>query len=633
MCGITGFWAPNSPRSSMNALITSMTKTLQNRGPDAQSVWVDESAGLALGHRRLSILDISDLGTQPMSSSSGRYVISYNGEIYNYQELKKSLGICHFKTETDTEVLLESIEQNGLELTLSQINGMFAFILWDRRENVVSLVRDPLGIKPLYWGHQNGTFFFGSQLKSFKLHPHFVPVISSEALSLYFELGYVPAPYAIFEDFYKVMPGTVTTLQPGNPPKTQAFWSLKTIVSATNRFQESLPEDQVVDQLDHVLRSAVQRHMVSDVPLGAFLSGGKDSSLVVALMQSVTAKPVNTYTIGFDDPRYNEASIAQNTAKILGTHHHELILGASDMLKLIHSIPEWFDEPFADSSLLPTYLVSRFARHDVTVALSGDGGDELFGGYNRYVYAHMYDTILSHMPLWARSLMRSTLKTLEKTSRLKTLLGQASHLAYIDEKIPKIIQALEAVDQESLYKGFVTHGSARRFSSLNHPILDFPSIDSTFNGPERMQYWDLLTYLPDDILVKLDRCSMAVGLEARVPFLDKEVVEYSWQIPSHLKIKSGDSKYILKKVLEKYLPSTVINQPKRGFSVPLHDWLKTELQPWIQDTLNPESLSHDFFNVPLVSNAVESFYKDGRRCHIELWNLAIFQQWYKSFNS
>lgn len=633
MCGITGFWAQSSPGVSLSPTISSMTQMLQNRGPDAQSIWVDEIEGLALGHRRLSILDTSSLGTQPMLSSSGRYVITYNGEIYNYRELRAQLAEkwC-FKTQTDTEVLLESIEQRGLERTLKDINGMFAFILWDRHDRTVFLARDPLGIKPLYWGRQGGTFFFGSQLKSFKPHPHFTPTISADALSLYFELGYVPAPHAIFENFYKVEPGTLLILKNGGDAQSRPFWSLKTIVETSYHSNSSFTEDQAVSHLKTLLQSAVKRHMVSDVPLGAFLSGGKDSALVVALMQSVSNMPVNTYTIGFDDPQYNEAPIAEETARLLGTRHHQLMFSAADMLDLVPSIPGWFDEPFADSSLLPTYLVSRFARQDVTVALSGDGGDELFGGYNRYAYAHRYGALFSHIPWWARSLMGEALHTLTRTSRLKKFLGHRSCLPYIDEKIPKIIQALRARDHHDLYKRFVTHGSARGFSRLNSSSLATPPIEAPLNVASLMQYWDLLTYLPDDILVKLDRCSMAVSLEARVPFLDKEVVEYSWKLPFDLKIKGKTSKYILRKVLESYLPPSIINQPKRGFSIPLHDWLKKDLQPWVRDTLHLPSLPEDFFDVRAVSQAVDDFYKKDHRCHLELWNMAIFQQWYKCFN-
>mgnify|MGYP000159196824 CR=1 FL=1 len=607
-----------------------MTDSLVHRGPDDADVWMDPEAGIGLGHRRLSILDLSPLGRQPMHSACGRYAIAYNGEVYNFKELRRELEpLGHsFRGGSDTEVLLAAIAQWGLKAAVSRFVGMFAFALWDRKDRSLSLVRDRLGIKPLYYGWAENAFVFGSELKALRAFPDFEHSIDRDALALFFRHNYVPAPRTIYTQARKLEAGCILTVDADlKKPVLERYWSALEVWEAGVRSPFAGSREEAVDCLETLLKDAVRSRMLADVPLGAFLSGGIDSSTVVALMQSQSMAPVKTFSIGFNERRYNEAEHAKAVAGHLGTEHTELYLTPEDLMAVVPEIPRFWDEPFADSSQIPTYCVSRLAREHVTVSLSGDGGDELFTGYLRYFALGHWDK-LNRIPLWLRRQIARFIKALP--ARSFDVFGA------LGSKIHSRLDMLSISTFQNFYRYFLSHhknpaqfvlGAAEPMTALTDPDND--RFDDLHH---QMTFWDTVTYLPDDILTKVDRASMAVSLEARVPLLDHRVVEFAAGIPQSMKIQGGTGKMLLRQVLYKYVPESLIERPKMGFAVPIDSWLKNELREWAEDLLSEEVLrAQGYLNVKSVRR-MWSEYQSGRtNWYYYLWDVLMFQAWLREW--
>ncbi|MEF2146455.1 MAG: asparagine synthase (glutamine-hydrolyzing) [Desulfovibrionaceae bacterium] len=625
MCGIAGLLSGDVGRYGQDA-VKGMTDALAHRGPDDAQTWADEQAGIALGHRRLSILDLSPLGRQPMHSACGRFVTVYNGEIYNFAEIRSELEpLGHaFKGGSDTEVLLAAIRQWGLCDAVSRFVGMFAIALWDRQERRLCLVRDRMGIKPLYYGRVGNAFAFASELKALKTLPGFDNPIDRDALCLYFRHNYIPAPYSIYKRIHKLEPGEILTLRHGQiEPELETYWSAREVWTngALNPFAGNAV--QAADELERLLLEAVSLRMIADVPLGAFLSGGIDSSTVVALMQARSSRPIKTFSIGFHEKQYNEANHAKDVAAHLGTDHTELYLTPRDLLDVVPIIPHFWDEPFSDSSQIPTYCVSRLARQDVTVSLSGDGGDELFTGYQRYFWMNGWNK-LSRIPLAARKGLRS-------------LLGRLPHgcfnlLGGVGPKIRWRLDMLGMTDFMEFYRFFVSH--QRHPEDIvpggSEPLTALTRQENRLDTDlfRQMMFWDLVSYLPDDILTKVDRASMAVSLEARVPLLDHRVVEFASRLPSALNVRNGQGKCVLRDVLYRHVPQQLVDRPKVGFGVPIEQWLKNELREWCESLLNAERLREQgYLNPDLVRRMWDEYLSGQANWHYYLWDVLMFQSW------
>jgi len=644
MCGITGFWdIPQQLNSSqLQAIAQQMSKTLLHRGPDDGGVWVDAETGIALGHRRLAILDLSPEGHQPMVSANARYVIVFNGEIYNYLELRKQLKYLgyQFRGHSDTEVMLAAFSEWGLEAALKRFNGMFAFALWDRQERVLHLGRDRLGEKPLYYGWVGQTFLFSSELKALKAYPDFHAQINRDALALYLRHNYIPAPYSIYQDIYKLPPACILTVHPTvSVAQPRAYWSAKTTAESGIACPFTGSETDAIAQLDVLLRDAVSLRMIADVPLGAFLSGGIDSSTVVALMQAQSSQPIKTFSIGFYEDGYNEAKYAKAVAQHLGTDHTELYVTPEEAIALIPKLPILYDEPFADSSQIPTFLVSQLARQHVTVSLSGDGGDELFHGYYRYFLARRIWKQIGWMPQSMRktishSLTAITPQTWNRTlSSISALLPDTLKRRNLGDTLHKLAEVLAVPNPEFFYKSLVSHwknpealviGSSEPLTVLSERRHWAELPDFT----QRMMYLDTVTYLPNDILVKLDRASMGVSLEARIPLLDHRIVEFAWRIPLDLKICNGQGKWLLRQVLYKYVPQTLIERPKMGFGVPIGSWLRGALRDWAEALLDESRLCQEgFLNPQLIRQKWLEHLSGKRNWQYYLWDVLMFQAW------
>lgn len=615
MCGLTGFWdfKAELSRNDSLAIARQMSLEIEHRGPDSQGLWVDESVGIALAHQRLAIVDLSPAGHQPMVSRSGRFVMVYNGEIFNADEMRGNLG--PWKGSSDTEVILEACEAWGVEETCKKLIGMFAFALWDRKECQLSLVRDRLGIKPLYWGMQNQVLFFGSQIKSFTKHPAFSPEIDRQALAGYFRTNYIPAPGTIYQNIYKLRPGHILMIDSNQQLREFAFWELRTI-------QPQIIDDPV-NQLEVLLKDAVKRRMVADVPLGAFLSGGIDSSTIVALMQAQSSRPIKTFSIGSQDLAYDESERAAQIAKHLGTDHVSWRVSAKEAQEVIPKIPEFYDEPFGDSSQIPTYLVSQLARQQVTVSLSGDGGDELFGGYNRYLVGHYYWPRFKKIPL---SLRRLGAWGIQKIS--PALWERLVWNRRFGEKLHKVSHWLSAVDELDFHLRSVAH-----WENPNSLVVDGIEAQEDLDfDPENfvksMQQADLLSYLPGDILTKVDRASMAVSLEARVPFLDHRVVEFAMSLSPESKFQNNQTKWVLRQVLERYVPGELTNQEKMGFGIPIEQWLRGPLRDWAENLFSERALLNGGM---LKAGPIRKKWQEhlvGRFNHQHaLWGVLMFQAW------
>ncbi len=650
MCGLAGFIHRNWTSQEGLEHLKRMGDTLTHRGPDDAGEWYDPESGVGLAHRRLSIQDVSKQGHQPMLSASGRYAIVYNGEIYNFQEIRRRLEDAttgtgypvSWRGHSDTEVILEAIEQWGLLGVIHQFVGMFAFALWDKVEGRLHLVRDRLGIKPLYYGWHNGSFVFGSELKAIRAFPQFTGRVNRDALALFMRHNYIPAPHSIYDDIYKLLPGTVLTVDPNAAPQLAApapYWSLKQVAKQglENRFSGS--DAEAADELENLLKEAVGLRMIADVPLGAFLSGGIDSSLVVALMQAQSERPVKTFCIGFSEEDYNEAVHAQAVAKHLGTDHTELYVSPEMALDVVPRLPELYDEPFADPSQIPTFLVSKLTRGQVTVSLSGDGGDELFAGYNRYFLGRRLRATAGRLPLSVRQFLADKIGAVppETWNRLASRwigrLAPRWRQARPGYLMRKLADFLPFEGRESFYRGLVSLWHSPE--ALVTGAVELPTLFNQTIPWERrpdfihwMLFVDTLSSLPDDILTKVDRASMAVGLEARVPLLDHRVVEFSWRLPLEWKIRHGEGKWLLKQVLYRHLPKPLVDRPKMGFGVPIGDWLKGPLKDWAEDLLDANRMRGEgYLNPEPVRALWDSHLKGECNWQYQLWNVLMFQSW------
>lgn len=621
MCGIAGFLGGAPQLGDEKALLRLMSDTLVHRGPDAAGVWSDTGTRIGLAHRRLSILDLSDAGHQPMVSASGRFVLAFNGEIYNHSSLREALGAgIAWRGHSDTETLLAGIEAWGIEATLSKAIGMFALAVWDRHTHVLTLARDRLGEKPLYYGWQGtGThraFLFGSELKALKKHPSFVAGVDRGALCLLLRHNYVPAPYSIYQGIAKLEPGCTLSLSLSAPePSISRFWDALAIARARHATPFSGDAAEAVDVLESLAKDAVRQQMIADVPLGAFLSGGIDSSTVVALMQAQSPRPVKTFTIGFHEAGFNEAEHALAVARHLGTDHTELYVTPREALEVIPRLPEVYCEPFADSTQIPNLLLSQLARSQVTVSLSGDAGDELFCGYDRYQLTQKRWGKLNRLPEWLRT---------AAARGLRQLPGQ-------DWKRRADLLACRSADE--LYWRDVSHTNdpaAWVIGGLEHPtwLHGRPIGLGHLHAMERMMVTDALSYLPDDILVKVDRAAMGVSLETRAPFLDHRLVEFSWTLPLDYKLRSGVPKWVLREVLYRHVPRELIDRPKRGFSVPMADWLRGPLREWAESLLSQSRLRREgFFHPDPVRQTWASHVSGNKDCSAQLWCVLMFQAW------
>lgn len=646
MCGLTGFFdaSRQTSREELRATVMRMANTLRHRGPDDGGTWVDEEAGITMGHRRLSIIDLSPEGHQPMHSECGRYVVVFNGEIYNFLELRRKLEtLGHgFRGHSDTEVLLASVKQWGLRQAVERFVGMFAFTLWDRKEHVLYFVRDRLGIKPLYYGWMGKTFLFGSELKALRVHPDFKRKINRNALALYMRFCYIPAPYSIYEGIYKLPPGTILTLpcaDPGTDPTPIPYWSAKEVAERGIAGPFTGSVDEAIAHLDTLLRNAIKLRMIADVPLGAFLSGGVDSSTVVALMQAQCGQPVKTFSIGFYEQDYNEANHAKAVAAHLGTDHTELYVTPEQAMAVIPKLPTLYDEPFSDSSQIPTFLVSELARQKVTVSLSGDGGDELFAGYNRYFWCRSIWQKIGWMPQGLRDTAAKALTMLSPQaweavfSKLDPILPGKIKQRTPGDKLHKLAEILAVENPEEMYHSLVSTWKKPTdvVIDASEPITMLTDRDRWADLPDftqRMIYLDTVTYLPDDILTKVDRASMGVSLEARVPFLDHRVVEFAWRVPLSMKIRDGQGKWLLRQVLYRYVPRELIERPKAGFGVPIDRWLRKPLREWADDLLDRESLKREGYLRPEPIWKIWREHLNGERnWQYYLWGVLMFQAW------
>ena len=648
MCGIAGFWRLGVPPDG--ATLATMTDAIRQRGPDADGHWLDANNGVGLGHRRLAILDLTPAGAQPMLSHCGRYVIAFNGEVYNFLALREELeqtGVAPaWRGHSDTEVMLAAIAAWGLEAALKKFVGMFAFALWDRETRTLSLARDRLGEKPLYYGWQGDTFLFGSELKALKAHPAFRAEIDRDALTLFLRHNAIPAPYSIYQGIYKLPPGSYwqCALTPSPSPacgrgEIKTYWSARSVVETGQRNPFQGSEGEAVAELERMLGQAVDGQMVADVPLGAFLSGGIDSSAVVALMQAHSARPVKTFTIGFNEAGYNEAEHAHAVARHLRTEHTDLYVAPRDAMDVIPHLAEIYDEPFADSSQIPTFLVSRLARSHVTVSLSGDGGDELFGGYNRYFWARNLWRKLGWMPCPLRAALAGVLTALPPVAwnaafqKLGRWLPARLRYASPGDKLHKAAEILAVRSPEEIYLGLVSHwkNPAQLVPGSVEPLTLLTDLGQQADLPNfehRMMYLDMVTYLPDDILAKVDRAAMAVSLETRVPLLDHRVVEFAWTLPLDMKIRHGQGKWLLRQVLYRHVPQSLMERPKMGFGVPIDHWLRGPLKPWAEALIEPGRLTREgVFDPAPIQRKWAEHQSGSRNWSYYLWDVLMFQSW------
>lgn len=629
MCGIIGALKLSKLESDYQSNIGLMASFINHRGPNASGIWCDESSGIALGHVRLSILELTEAGAQPMHSACDRFVLSFNGEIYNHLKLRAQLEheghFIQWRGHSDTETLLACFSIWGIEKTLQATVGMFAIALWDKQKKQLTLARDRLGEKPLYWGWCDQTLLFGSELKALKADPDFISEINRDALALLLQYNYIPAPYSIYKNIEKLSAGSYVQIQANDTRPTvevKKYWDLKAVIQKglDQPFQDNALE--ATNLLEQKLVQSISEQMLADVPLGAFLSGGVDSSTVVALMQSQSTKPIKTFAIGFNEPGYNEAEFAKEVARHLGTEHTELYVSADNALSVIAKLPKVYCEPFADSSQIPTFLVMQMAKQHVTVALSGDAGDELFGGYNTYQMAAKVWKSVSRLPHPFRKIATQVL------GKIPT-----------PQKIQKLIYLLPAQNREEFYQLLVTH-----WKIPTNVVKGAQAVSTVFNTPNQwvktddFEQWmmaiDTSQYMVDDILVKVDRAAMANSLETRVPMLDHRVVEFAWQLPLDFKIKNGVGKSVLREVLYRHVPRELIERPKKGFSIPLAQWLRGPLREWAENLLSEQRLLvEDYFYVEPIRKIWQEHLSGNQDHATRLWSILMFQAWLDEQNS
>lgn len=644
MCGIAGYLdaRQSTDVGTGKAILDRMTGAIRHRGPDSEGQWIDAAAGIGLGHRRLSIIDLSEAGNQPMVSADGRYVIAFNGEIYNYRELRSALEreqrAPAWRGRSDTEVMLAAICAWGLPESLKHFNAMFAFSLWDRAERTLTLARDRTGEKPLYYGWQGKSLLFGSELKALTTHPDWNGQIDRDALASYARYCYVPAPASIYRGIFKLEAGSFVTFpagsSPGHHPKSEAYWSACDVAEAGVAHPSNLDDREAADELDRLLRRAVALRMEADVPLGAFLSGGVDSSTVVALMQAQSCKPVKTFTIGFHEAGYDEARYARQVADHLKTEHTDLYVTPQETMNVIPLLPQMYDEPFSDSSQIPTYLVSKLARQHVTVSLSGDGGDELFGGYNRYFQLRSLRAKTKWVPQPLMRLSAASLTALSPSSwdRVGGALPSRWRPPALGDKLHKLAEVLPLSGSKDIYRRLVSHWD-QPCQLVRDAAADTPTNNAAWqcrlrDDTDRMMLTDLVTYLPDDILVKLDRASMSVSLESRVPLLDPDVMTFAWKLPMSQKIRGNRGKWLFRRVLDRYVPSRLIERPKMGFGLPIGAWLRGPLREWAEDLLSERRIEEEgWFDSGVIRRKWSEHLCGPRNWHYQLWNVLMFQAW------
>lgn len=641
MCGFAGFLGYRFDIAMLSSVIASrMASAINHRGPDDSGVWIDESCEIALSHRRLSILDVSSAGHQPMLSPTERYVIAFNGEIYNHLALRhrlESVGYSNWRGHSDTETLLAAFDVWGIEETLRSCVGMFAFALWDRKTKCITLARDRIGEKPLYYGWQSGVFLFGSELKALKAHPAFVGAINRDAISLFLRHNYIPSPHTIYQGVNKLMPGCFLQLTADGKEKLQAYWTANDSVLVGKRQQFSGDENDACIEAERLINLAVEGQMIADVPIGAFLSGGIDSSLVVSIMQKQSAQPVKTFTIGFNEKGYNEAFHARAVAKHLGTEHTELYVTPEEAQELIPRLPIIYDEPFSDPSQIPNFIVSELASKSVKVALSGDGGDELFAGYSRYSRISKIWNRLEKIPRFMKKGSSNFINSIfvnALTQSFSPLCDSLNgRICGFSEKIDKLSGILGTDDEVEFYRYFISHcqnpDEIILGGSEPKTYLDKNEMVKSARGiQEKMMMLDMLTYLPDDILVKVDRAGMAVSLETRIPFLDQRIIEFSWSLPDSMKMREGQGKWILREILFKHVPKELVDRPKMGFSVPIGEWLRGPLRQWAEELIDESRLNREgiFKSGPIRKKWTEHL---SGKCNWEyhLWDVLIFQAW------
>ena len=653
MCGITGIFG-NLRKEEFDSSIHEMSATLNHRGPDDAGTWINEENGVAFGHQRLSIIDLSSAGHQPMVSPCGRFTTVFNGEIYNHLQLRDKLNTSankqSWKGHSDTETLVTAFSQWGIEKTLQQLVGMFAIAVWDFKEKRLFLIRDRFGEKPLYYGWSNGVFLFGSELKALQKYKRFSNQIDRGALSLYMKYMYVPTPYSIFRDIYKLEPGCILQIDKGTKPPTLPLFApfrdqginiaqWYSISNMAQAGQKNLITDQndAVDLIEKTLLESVRSQLISDVPLGAFLSGGIDSSVITALMQKVCKDPVKTFTIGFEESSFNEAIYAKEVSRHLGTEHHELYVTSSDAFKVIPHLPTLYDEPFADSSQIPTYLASKLARESVTVSLSGDAGDELFGGYNRYLWGSRVWNKVRWMPLIVRQTLGVAINKISVNTwdSIGNSLPNSSRVSLMGDKAHRMAHRLKNVKSlDDVYHSLVTEGYKEDGLVVNDKAALITKLDNNdivsgiVDSEHRMMLLDSLTYLPDDILTKVDRAAMGVSLETRIPFLDYRVAELAWRLPLDTKINNGETKWPIRQVLYKYVPKELIERPKAGFAIPVGQWIRGPLREWAADLLNEERIRREgYFNPELVQQLWQQHLSGKYDWTPRLWAILMFQAW------
>jgi asparagine synthase (glutamine-hydrolysing) len=645
MCGIAGLIGVHGVgRQKLDSMVSSMSVVLTNRGPDDHGVWSDETSGVALGHRRLSIIDLSEHGHQPMHSACGRFITVFNGEIYNFRELSKILVEAGhiFRGHSDTEVLLAAITEWGIEKAVQRFNGMFAIAVWDKKERVLHLVRDRMGEKPLYYGWVGDVFLFGSELKALHAYENFKPTVNRDALALYFRYRYVPYPYSIYEGIYKLTPGSILTVHPEKPgelPEPIAYWSLQELVEKGVAEPFSNNESDIISNFEQLLGDAVEMRMVSDVPLGAFLSGGIDSSTIVALMQSRSNRPVETFSIGFNEADYDEAIYAKAVAKHLGTSHTELYVTAKEAMDVIPLLAQMYDEPFADSSQIPTHLLAQMARKHVTVALSGDAGDELFAGYWRHFMATRIWDNAQKYPEFMRRFCAGSITSISPGSwdrmrqSIDFLLPEKLRNFAVGDRAYKMASIIGSKNETEMYRALVSDWFEPENLVLKSKEPQLDSMDESgslqlADFRNKMMFLDSMNYLPGDILTKVDRATMAVSLEARVPFLDPKVIEFSCRVPMDMKVRNGKGKWILRQLLSRYVPDSLVNRPKMGFGVPIDSWLRGPLRGWAEDLLDEQKLiEQGYLNPMLVQQTWKEHISGKRNWQNQLWDVLMFQAW------
>lgn len=648
MCGIAGFLAGSKILSaaSLSNLAENMANAIAHRGPDGKGVWLDQELGVAIAHRRLSILDLSPTGAQPMKSSNGRYVVTFNGEIYNFNDLRIRLeknNHVAWRGNSDTEVLVEAVSAWGVEGALNQFIGMFALVIWDCAERTLYLARDRLGEKPLYYGWLGDTFLFGSEIKALKCHPSWCGEIDRGSIAEYMRCGYIAAPRSIFSDVYKLPAGTFAVIGPEDRRarhiRHQVYWSLESAVrrGASEPFSGSELEAQ--NELEALLTDSVKHQMVADVPLGAFLSGGIDSSTIVALMQSQSRLPVKTFTVGFREEGFDESAIAKLVARHLGTQHTELLVTSEDALAVIPLLPSIYDEPFSDSSQIPTFLVSKLASESVKVCLSGDGGDELFGGYSHYFRARQLDAATKFIPPSVARVLARVIKATPPSlidAPLRFLPKKYAQWP-LGDRLYKVADMLNDMSSGTpMHDNLLAHWRYTDNLIVGGNGTSTAPMRADFAGTliQQMMFLDTTSYLSEDILVKVDRSAMAVSLETRVPLLDHRVVELAWRFPLKIKVKGRVGKRILRNLLYKYVPAEVVERPKKGFSVPIGQWLKGALKEWAEDLLDESSLRKDDFLSPLPIRKKWSEHLSGdRNWQYHLWDVLMFQAWLENVRS